>query len=70
MKPSTWVAVDEGMAAFTGRLKDKVLLKNKPIPEGFKLWQLACTTGYTWSWLFHSAREGPETIGEKSRLYR
>ena len=37
VKPSTWVAVDEGMAAFTGRLKDKVLLKNKPILEGFKL---------------------------------
>jgi hypothetical protein len=70
IKPSTWVAVDEGMTAFTGRSKDKVLLKNKPILEGYKTWQLGCSGGYTWSWLFHSGRQGPEVIGDKSRLFQ
>jgi len=70
VKPSTWVAIDEGMTHFTGRSKDKVLLKNKPIPEGYKTWQLGCVGGYTWSWLFHSGRQGPEAIGDKSRSFR
>lgn len=40
IKSSSWVAVDEGMTLFTGRSKDKVILKHKPITEGYKAWQL------------------------------
>lgn len=63
VKPSSWVAVDEGMTAFSGCSKDKVLLKNKPILEGYKIWQFGSYGGYTWSYLFYSGSNGSKGIG-------
>jgi len=40
------------------------------IPLSHKTWQLGCVGGYTWSWLFHSGRQGLEAIGDKSRPFR
>jgi len=42
---STWIAVDEAMAAFTGRSRHKVNLPGKPIPEGYKIWVLGLQGG-------------------------
>ena len=63
--PSSEVTVDEAMEKFEGRNAHTVKMKNKPIPEGFKLWVLA-DAGYVWSWLFHSKLEGPE--GSETKL--
>jgi hypothetical protein len=36
-------------------------MKNKPISEGYKIWVLA-DNGYVSDWLWHSQRDGPESI--------
>ena len=57
------IAIDEAMVAYRGRTKHTVKIKNKPIPEGYKVWVLA-EAGYVWTWLWHSKIEGPEKISK------
>ena len=61
LTPSSHLAIDEAMVAFNGRSKDTVKLKGKPINTGYKLWCIG-DHGYIWSWLFHSKKEGVETL--------
>jgi hypothetical protein len=68
VKASTWIAVDEAMAGYTGRTKDSVNLPSKPTPKGYKVWVLALQQGYVYSWRWHSRVTGPEGIGKGSRV--
>ena len=54
------------MARFTGRSYDIVSLPGKPIPEGYKIWVLACD-GYILGWLFHTKYKslGPIEVDTK-----
>jgi hypothetical protein len=52
------------MMPYRGRTVHKTKMKNKPIPEGYKIWVLA-DNGYVSDWLWHSQREGPEDIPKK-----
>ena len=47
------------MISFTGRSAHKTLIRNKPIPEGFKVWALGFQ-GFIHDWLWHSGRDGVE----------
>ena len=47
------------MISFTGRSAHKTLIRNKPIPEGFKVWALGFQ-GFIHDWLWHSRRDGVE----------
>lgn len=69
VKPSTWVAVDEGMIGFSGRSKHIVNIASKPTSEGYKVWILALKEGYTFSWRWHSRITGPESIGKTPRWF-
>jgi Transposase IS4 len=46
------LCIDESIIGFQGRSAHKVVLKNKLIQEGFKLWIL-CDSGYALLWLFY-----------------
>jgi hypothetical protein len=59
VKSSNYVATDEIMIPFRGRLTHKVKIKGKPIPEGFKI-RGQGFDGYVEDWLMHSPLEGPE----------
>lgn len=48
--PATNVSVDEMMIRFSGRSAHTVCMKNKPTPEGFKIFSL-CASGYTYTFL-------------------
>lgn len=48
--PGTNVSVDEMMVRFYGQSAHTVRMKNKPIPEGFKILSL-CDAGYTYTFL-------------------
>lgn len=52
-RPTTWLAVDEMMIAFTGRCAYTTKLLKKPIKEGFKMWAIRWT-GYIGSFRLHS----------------
>ena len=60
----THVTIDESMQRETGRVKDKVRVPSKPIPEGFKL-QVLGFCGYVFSWLFHTYKGGPIDLDPK-----
>jgi Transposase IS4 len=49
------------MVPYQGRTLHTTKMKNKPITEGFKIWVLA-DNSYLCDWLWHSQREGPESI--------
>ena len=51
--PASDVAVDEMMVRFTGRSAHTILLRGKPIPQGYKILAL-CDHGYTYSYIFTS----------------
>ena len=51
--PSNYVSIDEIMVKFTGRSKEIVSIKGKPIPVGYKILALA-DRGYVYSFLFTS----------------
>ena len=48
--PSSNVSVDEMMIRFSGRSAHTTRMKNKPIPEGFKIFSL-CDAGYTYTFI-------------------
>ena len=62
-QPSSALAVDECMARFTGRAKEKTTIKTKPIPTGFKRWVIS-DKGYFLHWFWHAKSDGPQGIGE------
>ena len=41
------LSVDEMMIVFSGRSKETVRMRNKPVPCGYKMWAL-CDQGYVW----------------------
>jgi len=51
--PATNVAIDEMMVRFTGRSVHTVMMRAKPIPQGFKMLAL-CERGYTYAFMFTS----------------
>ena len=51
--PSSNVSIDEMIARFSGRSAYTVRIKNKPIPEGYKILFL-CDSGYTYTFIFTS----------------
>lgn len=62
--PSSNVSVDEMMVRFCGRSAHTIRMKNKPIPEGYKILAL-CDDGYTYSFLYTSRicpTVGPERV--------
>ena len=54
--PATSVAIDEMMVRFTGRSAHTVMMRAKPIPQGFKMLPL-CEHGYTYAFMFTSRVE-------------
>jgi hypothetical protein len=61
--PGTNIAVDECIQHFEGRTLEKVIIKSKPTPEGFKIWAVA-EAGYFLSWLPHLPRKVFDSIGD------
>jgi len=51
--PASNISVDEIMVPFTGHSSPTVMLRAKPIPQGYKMLSL-CKRGYTFSFLFTS----------------
>src|SRR3954453_7439488 len=51
--PSSNVSIDEMIARFSGRSVHTVRIKNKPTPEGYKIFSL-CDAGYTYAFFFTS----------------
>ena len=54
--PSSNVSVDEMMIRFSGRSAHTIRMKNKPVPEGYKVLAL-CDAGYTYAFLPESRIE-------------
>lgn len=57
--PKTNVSIDEMMIKFSGRSVHTVRIKNKPTPEGFKIFSL-CDAGYTYIFIPTSRVASPE----------
>ena len=55
--PSSDVAIDEMMVKCEGRSAHTLMMKNKPIDQGYKLFALA-DHGYTYTWVYHSRKDG------------
>lgn len=54
------------MARFTGRSSDILIIKNKPISTGFKIWAIA-QEGYILHWIWHQKVKGPVGIKPPNR---
>jgi Transposase IS4 len=59
------LCIDESMIGFQGRSAHKVVLKNKPIQEGFKLWILY-DSGYAILWLFYTPKQPTFNMNEQN----
>ncbi|KAF9373382.1 hypothetical protein CPB97_000585 [Podila verticillata] len=51
--PSTDVSIDEMIVRFSRHSTHTIKMKNKPTPEGFKIYAL-CKSGYTFFFLYYS----------------
>ena len=49
----TEVSIDEMMVRYTGRTQHTTKVKNKPIPQGYKVFALCCE-GYLYDWIYWS----------------
>ena len=49
----TEVSIDEMMVRCTGRTQHTTKVKNKPIPQGYKVFALCCE-GYLYDWIYWS----------------
>ena len=49
--PSSNISIDEMIAKFSGRSAHTIRIKNKPIPEGYKILSL-CDAGYIYAFIF------------------
>ncbi|CAG8487097.1 13916_t:CDS:2, partial [Cetraspora pellucida] len=54
--PSTRVSIDEMIVRFSDCSMHTFKIKNKPTPEGYKIFSL-CDAGYTWTFVFYSRVE-------------
>jgi len=52
-KPGFEISVDESMVRYQGRSRDTVIIKSKPIPQGFKLYS-AAESGFMLTWAPHT----------------
>jgi hypothetical protein len=55
--PHRDVAVDECIQGFSGRSKDTVIIRLKPVSEGYKIWIIA-DNGYVVGFLWHQPGSG------------
>lgn len=55
--PGSIIAVDECMQRYTGKSALKTIVKNKPTPEGIKVWAVA-QAGILLRWLWHMPGSG------------
>lgn len=53
VRPATQVSVDEMIIRFTGRSSHTIMMRGKPVPEGYNVLAL-CEGGYCWSWKWTS----------------
>ena len=64
--PGQELSVDEGMAKYTGRAKGKVVMPNKPIKKGFKIWCCSCSCcGYLCTFQVYHGRQVDEVTGKR-----
>ena len=56
--PGVNIAVDESIARFKGRAYETIIIPNKPIKTGFKVWMVA-NIGYILHWIYHQKGKGP-----------
>ncbi|GBC01514.1 hypothetical protein RclHR1_42090001 [Rhizophagus clarus] len=61
------VSIDEMIARFSGRSAYTVRIKNKPTPEGYKIFSL-CDAGYTYTFIFTSRIQTHPEIQQVSDL--
>lgn len=59
--PSSNLSVDEMIIRFSGRSPHTVRMKNKPTPEGYKVFAL-CDAGYTYNFMFTSRIKKKESV--------
>ena len=65
--PGQELSVDEGMAKYTGRAKGKVVMPNKPIKKGFKIWCCSCSCcGYLCTFQVYHGRQVDEVTGKRT----
>jgi Transposase IS4 len=64
--PASNVSVDEMMVRFSGKSVHTIRIKNKPIPEGFKILSL-CESGYTFTFL-PTSRVSPSDVEKVNGL--
>lgn len=57
VQPPQNLAVDEQMVRCISNFSDTVIMKSKPISEGYKIWALAFL-GFTWNWMYYSRTKG------------
>ena len=55
-KTGIYLAIDETIQRFIGRVKEIVNIPSKPILEGFKIWVLA-NVRYIFDWLYYAKRD-------------
>ena len=56
--PGQELSVDEGMVKYTGRARGKVIMPNKPIRKGFKIWSCSCSCcGYLCTFQVYHGRQ-------------
>jgi Transposase IS4 len=61
------LAIDEAMVPCGGHSSHTIMIKNKPIKEGYEVWVLG-DQGYVWYWLWYSAKTGTEGIPKKGQF--
>ena len=58
VNPAYNISIDESIIPFKGRSDMKIIIKNKPNPEGFRMFVAACPrTGYVYNCLFDDRRD-------------
>ena len=64
--PGFKLAVDEAMSQFIKRAKETIIIAEKSIPIGFKIWIIA-EGGYFLHWFLYTNFKGPQGIGYISK---
>lgn len=65
--PKREISIDESMVGFKGRSSLKQYMPMKPTKRGFKIWVMACTSGYMVSFQVYQGKEeaSENTLGER-----
>ena len=65
--PGQELSVDEGMVKYTGRAGGKVVMPNKPIRKGFKIWSCSCSCcGYLCTFQVYQGCQKDVVTGKKT----